>query len=135
MPAVALYSSADSREGANDSLVHIVRELDEKGVLSSVIALDGYVAREFMWSGIDTTVLRRGPGEVWRLRGAMRTLGTKVLIVNRARDERIAAVATFGLDVAVIRTTPEDVDPADPRSHARAFAAVVRRHLRPLRSA
>ena len=133
--AVALYSSAGVNEGASHALALTARELDDLGLSPTVIAIDGYVGRELMWAGVDTTVLRRGPGEAWRLRRALRAIGAGVLIVSCARDERIAAFATFGLKVTVLRMKLADLDQETRQSDAKAIARLVGRQLRPIQSA
>jgi hypothetical protein len=113
----------------------MAREVADSGVAATVIAVDGYVARELMWAGVDTTVLHRGPGEAWRLRRTLRALGARVLIVTHARDERVAGFATLGLKMTVLRMKLDSLDQKTWQSDAKSFARLVGRQLRPMRSA
>ena len=134
-PRVVLYSSAESWTAASATLVHIARGLEESGIPVVLAALDGTVGREFIWTGLDTTVVESGIGEARRLRRTLRTLGAKVVLVDGPRDLRIARRAATGLGMDVIGTVNDSSDTRTTAELQRGHVDLVRRLLRPLRIA
>src|SRR4051812_33409989 len=99
---VVLYSSADCWRGGSISFLNVARGLVAHGTATTIVSLDNAVARHFTAAGIDAVVLPRGRGESVRLRRLLIARDASALLVDRAHDLRVAALATIGIDVPVI---------------------------------
>ena len=114
---VVLYTSSDCWRGAGISFVAIARGLDAYGFRPHVVTLCDDVTREFdARRNSDDARSARAAGSRQRLRRFLRAEDAHVVLVDRAHDLRVGALATMGTRVKLLyrfnhfgRTPPTDV--------------------------
>ena len=100
--AVVLYTSSDCWRGAGVSFVNIARGLTRHGFRPHVVAMCPEVIDEFRRSGLSVTEVPRGRHEAWILRRLLVHSRAGALIVDRAHDLRVGALAVTRTRVALI---------------------------------
>ena len=103
--SVAFFTSARLWRGSGVSLAKIAKGLRDRGHQAHMLAASRPVRDAFAGLGLPTTLLRaRSTGfrEARELRGRLRGLGTDVILVDKPRDLRLAALATLWGRAAVL---------------------------------
>ena len=93
---VVLYTSADCWRGAGVSYVAIARGLEAHGFQPVVASTCDEVTHEFLSAGLTVIPLPRGRGEAMRLRTLLARSQADAVLVDRAHDLRVGALAVAG---------------------------------------
>lgn len=102
---VACLTSARGWRGSGVSLAKIAAGLAERGHHSHMLAGSETVLRAFANLGLPTSFVptaSTGLREAWALRRKLAALGTDVILADRPRDLRLAALACFGRATSVV---------------------------------
>lgn len=99
---VVLYTSSDCWRGAGVSFVNIARGLDRHGFVPQVLSMCPEVTEEFRNAGVAVAEVPRGDREAWRLHRFLRASNACAVIVDRAHDLRVGALAVVATRAALI---------------------------------
>jgi glycosyltransferase involved in cell wall biosynthesis len=102
---VSLLTSARTWRGSTVSLSHIASGLAARGHYAELLVGEEMLAELARGRGIPVTVLptrNTGLAEVGALRRALSASGSRVIITDRPRDLRLAALAAVGKGVSLV---------------------------------
>ena len=99
---VVLYTSSDCWRGAGVSFVNIARGLDRHGFQPHVLSMCDEVTSEFRSAGVPVSEVPRADREAIRLRRFLVATDACALIVDRAHDLRVGALAVVATRAALI---------------------------------
>jgi len=102
---IALLTSSRVWRGSSSVFAVVARGLAQRGHATSALVAYDVVAAGFRARGVETRILPVGHTTLRgarALRRALRELGTDTVLVDRARDIRLAAFAAVGRPVALV---------------------------------
>ena len=97
-----LYTSSDCWRGAGVSFVNIARGLDRHGFQPHVLSMCDEVTAEFRSAGVPVSEVPRADYEAVRLRRFLVATDACAVIVDRAHDLRVGALAVVATRAALI---------------------------------